>query len=115
MVKYIGERVLIKLDEEDRSNDSMLYIPLTEFAETDGGRIISKASDRKYLWKGTVESMSDKAAASLEGIQVGDKVVVSRNIGSHHNYYKDHETLSPRWEGYILVSPVHIEGKIIEE
>lgn len=115
-ITLLGDRVLIQLHEEPAPVQGSIYIPLMDFQETDGGKIIAKASDRKYLSVGTILSCSKKAEQSLldNDLKFGDKVVLSTQAlsTSTYQFFLDKEILSPRYTGLICVPAILIEAKI---
>lgn len=118
----LGNRVLIKLQEaKDHSVTSAgVYIPLTEIVETDGGRVATTPSSQKYLYVGTVVSVSPYAASKLLEEQTvlseGDTVYLSKQVidSKAYSFSLDRSQLISDIEGYVCIPHNLIEAKINE-
>lgn len=112
----LGDRVWIKLDEavSHTETDSGIIIPLNELTETDGGRITTRPSNRKYFSSGTVVALSDKSSEMLShSIKVGDRVYVNdRVVNKDYQFFPDRTKLVQEFKGDILISANYIEVKI---
>lgn len=124
----LGDRVLIKLDEQPTHTvtSSGIVNPLFENYETDGGKLGAKASSRKFLAQGTVVQVSQVAKERmniqndpvetpyvLPAVDKGDRVFVTPNASSqNYMFLTDRSQLVSEWDGYICVPHNLIEAKI---
>lgn len=112
--KFTHDRVLIKLKEEV-PNPNEIYIPLTFLDQTDGGKIISRGSDNKYLAKGVIVNASSTALdiLSKDNISLNDEVLlIAASLQPQYIFYPNRDVLTPKHEGYVLVPSSFIEAKI---
>jgi len=106
--------VLIKLKEEV-PNPNEIYIPLTFLDQTDGGKVIARSSDNKYLAKGVITNASLAALETLskDDIHLNDEVLlISAALQPQYIFYPNRDVLTPKHEGYVLIPSSFIEAKI---
>lgn len=115
-LKLLGDRVWVKLDEavSHTETDSGIIIPLNELTETDGGRITTRPSNRKYFSSGTIVAISDKASELLSNsVKPGDKIYVNdRVVNKDYQFFPDRSKLVQDFKGHILISANYVEAKI---
>ncbi len=121
-LKLLGDRVVIALhkQEEHTTTSTGIIVPLSEITQTDGGKIASITSSKKYLSKGTVIQVSELAASKLMESNItlspGDVVYLSENGASpQYKFSYNRDTLVQEDEGYRCVPHIIIEGVITNE
>lgn len=115
----IGDRILVQLDKvQDESSDSILIKPLIENGESDGGRPTAHVSNKEYVPKGTILSISHYSREKLESIKaslkVGDKVLISpRAATPEYYFFENRNSYSPQeFKGIVAIPHVFIEAKL---
>lgn len=114
-IVLLGSKVLIQLDEatSHTQTETGLVIPLFENDMSDGGRPITKVSAKKYLSKGKIINISEKAKQEYPELNVGDAVFVSTQVASpQYQFFMNRDQLVLDWTGVIIVNPIQIEAKI---
>lgn len=117
-ITLLGDRILIQLDEKkDHSiSEGGIVIPDTELAETDGGRLTTRLTDKNYLTCGTILLMSEDAKTKLPTINEGDRVyVASHAVNPSNHFYIKREQLINQFAGIICIPHLLIEAKINAE
>lgn len=114
-ITLLGDRVLIKLDKavDHTLTESGILLPRTELAETDGGKLTTRLSNKNHLPQGTIILMSKKAQELLSEVSINDKVYVADHALNTSNYfYPDRTKLVQEFEGYICIPHILIEAKL---
>lgn len=111
----LGDRVVIQLENmtEHTITEAGIMIVNTELAETDGGRLTTKLSNKTYLAKGEILLLSEKARELLPSLTEGDKVYVAPHALNSSNYFNvDRTQLVQDFKGIICVPHTLIEAKL---
>lgn len=114
-IELLGDRVWVKLEQvkSHTTTESGIVIPLNELTETDGGRVTTRASNRKHLSRGVIIKMSAKAKELLPNLGEGDKVYVNdRVVHKDYQFFPVRNQLVQEFEGDVVISTNHIEAKI---
>lgn len=111
----LGDRVVIQLENmtEHTITEAGIMIVNTELAETDGGRLTTKLSNKTYLAKGEILLLSEKARELLPSLTEGDKVYVAPHALNSSNYFNvDRTQLVQDFKGIICIPHTLIEAKL---
>lgn len=115
----LGNRVLVRLDEQPSHTTTSTGIIIPEFTPTytEGGRPKDELSTRTHLYQGTIVQISPLASAKLseEGtpLSPGDRVFVSPLAhNSSYQFYSSRDSLTLLFEGLIAIPHNLIEAKI---
>lgn len=114
-----GDRVLIQLDKhpEHTTTKSGIVTPLFENIESDGGRPMAIASNKKYLHSGTVLDASPYALSKLTEystpLQIGDKVYVNAGaVSQSYHFAINRDSLVYDFDGIISIPHTLLEAII---
>jgi len=107
---------LIQIQEHTKSEGG-LWIPASELAETDGGKVTTRPSKQKYYAQGIILAMGAKAIEKLNeevSLNIGDNVLVSRQALSSDtfHFYMDRSKQVQDFKGLICIPHTLIESKI---
>lgn len=118
--QLLGNRILIKLDEQPdhSSSEQGVIIPKFINTETEGGRPKASLDTRKHLLQGTVLQISPKAAQALADeltpLSPGDRVYVSASTNnSSYQFFLDRSQIVSYFDGHIAIPHALIEAKIL--
>lgn len=115
----LGDRVLIRLDEQPDHTTTSSGVIIPEFipSYTEGGRPKDELSTRSHLYQGTVLQLSPLAASRLseEGTPLSpdDRVFLSTMCHNpSYQFFSNRDSLTLQFEGLIAVPHSLIEAKI---
>lgn len=115
-----GDRVLIQLDPHPQhtTSDSGLVTPLYNVVTTEGGRLKSELSDKRYLSVGTILQLSPYASAKLNELgtplSTGTKVYVTPSANNpNYQFFLDRQALVLDFNGLIAIPHQLIEAYVI--
>lgn len=114
-----GDRVVVLLDKatDHTVTESGILVPLSELAETDGGRLTTRTSSQQYLMSGMVVGMSKFSSLKFEEqhtpVTTGDRVYLSKSaVSPAYQFFPERSNLVIDFTGYICVPHTLIEAKI---
>lgn len=115
----LGNRILVQLDPhpDHTTLTSGVIVPDFRNVESDGGRPMAKASNKKHTSTGTVLNLSSTAqklaAEDSNTLQVGDKVLVAESaVSQQYHFALNRENLVRDFDGLISIPYQLIEAKI---
>lgn len=119
-ISLIGDRILIRLDEQPEHSTTKegIIVPIYRPEETEGGKIKGVLSSEKYLAQGTVIAISPYSKGKLEDLGVslspGDPVYPARaSVSPSYAFPLDRSTLIASFDGIICIPHSLLEAKII--
>lgn len=119
-LQLTGDRILIQLDKhpEHTITKSGIVTPLFENIESDGGRPMAIASNKKYLHSGTVLDASPYAYSKLQELSTpvksGDKVYINSGaVSQSYHFALNRDSLVYDFDGIISIPHTLLEAIII--
>lgn len=120
----LGDKVLIQLKEiqDHTKTEAGLFIPHNELTETDGGKVTTRPSGKKYYGEGEILQITKYANEKLMEtnglvslLKAGTKVLVSSQAMNNNifHFYTDRSKLVQDFKGVIAIPHTLIEAILI--
>lgn len=114
-MRLLGDRVIIQLDkaESHTTTQDGLIIPLNELYTSEGGKVVSTTSAKRFLNKGVVLNVSSYVNDKMMEmnkitLSKDDRVYISPS-GNDAHYHYNKELTSP-FDGVVCIPFALIEG-----